>query len=248
MFIDASKCIMCQQCVPYCPMQCIKEDKGAMTIDLEECVECGICLRNANCPTEAIYQVFLSMPRAVRKAFSDPFGKHENTELKHMGRGTEEIKTNDVTGIISTFDKVAIAIEMGRPSVGAYFRDVEKVTKALGCFAIEYEKNNPVTPYILDKTTGCIEPSILNEKVLSCIIEFRTKAEELLPILATLREVAKSLKTVFSLCLICKIDDNNHSLVEDVLVTEGYQIRQASSKTNVGLGRPKYEDRIKGVQ
>ncbi|HMM19355.1 MAG TPA: 4Fe-4S binding protein [Selenomonadales bacterium] len=245
MYIDANKCVSCQKCVPYCPMECIVKGEKAMTINLDECVECGICLRNANCPTKAIYNVFLTMPRAARKAFSDPFGKHENTELKHMGRGTEEIKTNDVTGIIHSLDQVAVAIEMGRPSVGAYFRDAEKITKVVSAFDIEFEKNNPVTSYIIDKKTGAIEPSILNEKVLSCIVEFRTDAANLEPILAALKTAADYVDTVFSVAVICKIDENNNSLVEKYLTTQGYQIRQASSKTNVGLGRPRYEDRMK---
>lgn len=244
MYIDAEKCVKCGLCQPYCPMGCIKAGEDAMYIELEECVECGICERNANCPTKAINQSFLEMPRAVRKAFSDPFGKHENTELKHMGRGTEEIKTNDVTGIVHSMDRVAVAVEVGRPGVGAYFRDVEILTKAISKYEIEYEKNNPLTPYVIDKSTGEIEPDILNEKVLSVIIEFGCNVDDLEDILAALKEVQYDVDTVFSVAVISKVDENNKSSVEDLLLKNGYQIRSASSKTNVGLGRPLYEDRI----
>lgn len=247
MYIDSEKCIMCGMCQPYCPMNAIVEGENSMTITLEDCVECGICERNSGCPTEAIQQSFLEMPRAVRKAFSDPLGKHENTDLKHMGRGTEEIKTNDVTGIVHSMDKVAVAIEMGRPGVGAYFRDVEIITKAISKYDITYEKNNPLTSYILDKKVGNIEPSILNEKVLSVIIEFACNVSDLEDILASVREAQYKVDTVFSVCIISKVDENNKSSVEDMLVNNGYQIKSASSKTNVGLGRPLYEDRIKGV-
>lgn len=245
MYIEVDDCIKCGLCQPYCPMDCIKEGEESMFIVLEDCVECGICERNANCPVNAIKKNYLEMPRAVRKAFSDPFGKHENTELKHMGRGTEEIKTNDVTGIVNSLDRVAVAIEMGRPGIGAYFRDVEIITKALGKCDINYEKNNPLTSYILDKKVGNIEPEILNEKVLSVIIEFACKVADLEDILSTLREVQDDVDTVFSVCVISKVDEDNNSSVEDLLVKNGYKIRSASSKTNVGLGRPLYEDRIK---
>ena len=38
----------------------------------------------------------LSWPRIVRRAFSDPVVPHESTGVH--GRGTEEVKTNDVSG------------------------------------------------------------------------------------------------------------------------------------------------------
>jgi len=248
MQIDSELCGMylCGVCVPYCPVECITLGENSAEIDLDECVECGICLRNAACPPHAISQDFLTMPRAVRKAFSDPFGKHENTELKHQGRGTEEVKTNDVTGIVSGLDFVAVAIEMGRPQIGARFSDVEQITTALARFDIEYERNNPVTPYILDKKTGAVEPQILSEKVLSCIVEFRARVGDLEQILAALKEVGSGLKTVFSVCVIAKVGDDNATVVEQLLAKNGYPIYQASSKTNVGLGRPRYEDRVKG--
>lgn len=246
MRIDEQKCVNCGQCVPYCPMGCIREGDGSMRIDGEDCVECGICLRNADCPVEAIEQEFLQMPRAVRRAFSDPFGKHENTELKHMGRGTEEIKTNDVTGVIHTMDRVAVAVELGRPLVGARFRDAEAIAKAVCRFDVEFEKNNPVTSFLVDPRTGEMEPSILDEKVLSCIVEFKAETTALSAILAALREVEREVQTVFTVGVICRIGEGNQSPVEQLLKSEGYPIYETSSKTNVGLGRPKYEDRVAG--
>jgi NAD-dependent dihydropyrimidine dehydrogenase PreA subunit len=246
MLIKPDVCILCKQCLPYCPMSCIYEGSDSMEIDQDECVECGICLRNANCPTDAFQEPELNMPRYVRKAFSDPFGKHENTEFKHTGRGTEEIKTNDVTGIVHSQDRVAVAIEMGRPSIGARFRDVEAITKVVSKFDIEFEKSNPVTSYIINKKTGQVDPQIINEKVLSCIIEFGASTDDLQQILYAVKEASRNLHTVFSVGVICKIDENNKTAVEDTLSKNGYDIHQASSKTNVGLGRPRYEDRVNG--
>ena len=245
MLIKPGVCILCKQCLSYCPMSCIYEGPDSMEIDQDECVECGICLRNANCPTGAFEEPELKMPRYVRKAFSDPFGKHENTEYKHTGRGTEEIKTNDVTGIVHSQDRVVVALEMGRPSIGARFRDVEVITKVVSKFDIEFEKSNPVTSYIINKKTGEVDPEILNEKVLSCIIEFGVRTNDLQQILDAVKEAASNLHTVFSVCVICKIDENNKTVVEDTIIKKGYEIHRASSKTNVGLGRPRYEDRVK---
>jgi len=242
MIIDQEKCIKCKMCQPLCPVQCIKESDKILYIDYDECLECGICLRNSNCPTKAIYQPILEMPRAVRKAFSDPFGKHENTTLKHMGRGTEEIKTNDVTGIVNTMDRVAVAIEMGRPGIGASFRDIEKLTKVVSKHNVKYEINNPLTPFIIDKSTGAIEPEILNEKILSGIIEISIDVEDLEHLLQDVKNESEKINTVFSVCIISKVDSQNKSSVEDLLVKEGYNIKAASSKTNIGLGRPLYQN------
>ncbi len=246
MTINVEKCIQCGQCIPYCPMDCISEGDAAMVIDNEECVECGACLRNAGCPVDAFESPELDMPRYVRRAFSDPFGKHENTEFKHTGRGTEEIKTNDVTGVVHDLDTVEVAVEMGRPGIGARFSDVEIITKAVSRFGVIFDKYNPVTAYLADQTTGEVDPSILDEKVLSCIIEFAAPADKLLPILDAVKEASSKLKTVCSICVICKVDDNDKTIVETKISESGYDIRRASSKTNVGLGRPLYEDRIKG--
>jgi len=229
-------------------VNCIEEGEQSMEIDLDECVECGICLRNANCPTEAIYQSYLEMPRAVRKAFSDPFGKHENTEMKHMGRGTEEIKTNDVTGIIHDLEHVALAVELGRPSVGVRLYDLEKVSKAVAKFDIQFEKHNPITSLIIDKSTGQIDPEVLNEKILSGIVEFKVNICELGLVLEELKKVEKEVDTVFSVCVICKMDENNNSLIEPILKECGYDVKNVPSKTNMGLGRPLYEDRIREVK
>ena len=246
MYIDQSKCIACKRCVPYCPRNAIIQVDGKMTIDLDLCVECGVCKSCARCPKDAIYNVHLESPRAYRKAFSDPFGKHENTALKHMGRGTEEVKTNDVTGVVHGLDYISLAVEPGRPSVGSTFADIQKVAMTVAPFAIAFEINNPVTALMVDKTTGQLDPSVLGESVMSAIIEFSCKIENVKPVLMALTEVAKEVDTVFSLCLICRVDEENNTIPARKIIDElGFDVDITSAKTNLGLGRPRYEDRIK---
>jgi len=246
MRISEDKCVLCGECKFYCPMGCISEGNNTMVIDDEECVECGVCMRNSGCPADAFEFPDPPMPRYVRKAFSNPGSVHRNTKIQNGGRGTEEIKTNDVTGLVHSLDRVAIAVEMGRPGMGAWFKDVEVMTRVISPFNVDYEDSNPVTGYIKDKATGEMDPSILNEKVLSCIIEFAAPADKLLPLLDAITSAARGLKTVLSLGVICKIDENNNSIVETSVAAAGYSILQSSSKTNIGLGRPLYEDRVKG--
>jgi len=213
---------------------------------MELCVECGVCERFAKCPKEAIYNVHLEAPRAYRKAFSDPFGKHENTALKHAGRGTEEVKTNDVTGVVSSLDPVSFAIEMGRPSVGSTFVDLEKLTMTVAPFAIDFEVNNPITSLIIDKKAGKIDPSVLGESVMSAIIEFSCPVKNIKPMLIEIEKASKQIDTVFSMCIICRVDEETNAIPARAIIDElGIDVDQTSAKTNMGLGRPRYEDRIK---
>ena len=66
----------------------------------------------------------LAWPRVVRRAFSDPRVPHESTGVE--GRGTEEVKTNDVSGRVKV-GEVGFTIEFGRPGVGVWFRDIQKM-------------------------------------------------------------------------------------------------------------------------
>ena len=100
MKVDQEKCIECELCIPYCPVGAIgsieQENELVYQINQEECVECGVCLKADVCAPEALYMPELEWPRSVRAAFSNPLIKHPATKLE--GRGTEEMKTNDVTG------------------------------------------------------------------------------------------------------------------------------------------------------
>lgn len=246
MYIDNEKCVQCKRCIPYCPREAIVLNGEELVIDLKACVECGICKKFALCPKDAIYNVDLVEPRVYRKSFSDPQGKHHNTPLKHAGRGTEEVKTNDVTGIVNTLDQITFAVEMGRPGVGASFRDIEKVAKAVVPYVLKFEANNPVTSMIMDKTTGAMDPTILEEVVLSAILEFSCRLEDAYEVLESLKVVAKKIDTVFSLCIICRVDEKNNTVpVMDIVESLGVDLTKSSAKTNMGLGRPRYEDRIK---
>ncbi|MCD4817092.1 MAG: 4Fe-4S binding protein [Candidatus Cloacimonetes bacterium] len=58
-FVDPSKCIGCQLCVKYCPVNAIDFVNGKAVIDADKCINCGICkYGNRNdfkgCPTDAI--------------------------------------------------------------------------------------------------------------------------------------------------------------------------------------------------
>lgn len=81
------------------------------------------------------------------------------------GRGTEEMKTNDVTGRYQP-GWVAMNVEVGRPGTGTRLTEVQKVVRALAAKGVEFEPANPLTSLLANPRTGDMRPEVLNEKVL----------------------------------------------------------------------------------
>ena len=173
MRIDPAKCVACGNCTYVCPMGAIYIDPEIKraTINRDECVECYACFNGLSqehlnptlvrtmrklfqlvrlrfdpepdvCPTAAFVPDELTWPRMVRRAFSDPRVPHESTGIE--GRGTEEVKTNDVSGRVKVgevglHDRVRPARRRG-----AFPRDPEDVLGAGegGCGVREEESDH----------------------------------------------------------------------------------------------------------
>ena len=242
MLIDREGCTGCRRCVPYCPMGAIvwhKGEKGTKPyseINRDECVECGVCCRAGVCPTDAIHEEKLEWPRALRKAFSDPLHVHEGTDIP--GRGTEEMKTNDVTGRFPD-GTIGVGFEMGRPGIGVWLKETEKVIRELVAMGIELEPHNPLTHLIEDKKTGAFRKDVLGEKVLSAIVEFTIPIQRAQEVFGAMKKIAGELNTVFSLDLICKVAPDGRAPIIEEIERAGL-VRSVNGKVNVGLGRPRY--------
>lgn len=236
MRIDQDKCIACLECIDYCVVEAIKEDseKGEVFIDEDECVECGCCLRWGICEPEAIWQPELDWPRRIRAEFSDPTVPHTSTG--GTGRGTEEMKCNDVTGRFPR-GVVGFAAELGRPGIGTRIKDVEKVTMAMASLGVTFEKANPVYALFADPTTGKLKEEVLNEKVLSAIVEFGITPDRVPLVLKTLSEVSQQIDTVFSMNMISLLESDGTCSAEDAARSAGFEIRP-NGKDNIGLGHP----------
>ena len=203
-------------------------------IEEDECVECNVCLRSACCPTDALYQPDLNWPRIVRKNFSDPLKIHPETRVP--GRGTEEMKTNEVTGRYRR-GWYGLAFELGRPGVGARFYDVEKVAKALAGLKVIFEENNPATKLMVDRERGLINPDVLKEKVLSAIVEFMVPEDKLSQVFEVLDQVSREIDTVFSGDIITRVGANG-SVPYLSVIRQMNRYVSINGKSNVGLGRP----------
>jgi ferredoxin len=241
MRIEPKVCIGCGKCVWFCPVEAIaatdgKTPKGKKirAVNLDQCVECGNCLRAKCCPVDAISQQPLEWPRIIRSAFSNPQTEHKKS--KDMGRGTEEMKTNEITHRFER-GQAGIAIELGRPLVGTSFRDVERVTRAVTGLGVEFEEHNPLTELIEDRDRGTLRQDILDERVLSTIVEFKVPVERLPEVLPVLRSVAGTLDTVFSLGIISMLPASGEDPLPDQIRKLGFEVRP-NGKVNLGLGRP----------
>jgi NAD-dependent dihydropyrimidine dehydrogenase PreA subunit len=234
MRIDPEVCIACEACLPYCPMGVISMKGDVAVIDQDECVDCSVCLKSKVCPVDCIIFEPAPWPRSLRNTFSDPRTEHKETKV--AGRGTEEMKTNDVTGRFKR-GWVGMGCEFGRPGVGARFRDVDKVAQVLAKHGVLFEDKNPVTLLMEDKKAGRINKEVLNEKVLSAIIECMFPIEKFPEIMDTLKKVAKEVDTVFSVEVINRADPDGSYPLRKLLdkMKSPYYI---NGKQNVGLGRP----------
>jgi len=264
MRIDPKKCVACGNCTYVCPMGAIYIDPAInrATVDQNECVECYACFNGMShehlppslvrglrsifkafrlrfdpepdvCPTSAFAPEELTWPRVVRRAFSDPRVPHESTGVQ--GRGTEEVKTNDVSGRVKV-GEVGFTIEFGRPGVGVWFHEIQRMTAALAKAGVSFEKKNPVTTLMTDVTTGQIREDILGEKILSAIVEIKVTVDRTEEIIRLVRQVERDIDTVVALGVGTRCDENGEEhVIAPILERLGYKLERA--KTNVGLGR-----------
>ncbi len=238
MKIEEAKCSGCGRCHDYCTMSCIAfvqlpGGRVVSRVDEDECVDCGVCERSKVCGLDAIFEPEVTWPRSVRGTFSNPLIEHKETKVP--GRGTEEMKTNEVTGRFPP-GFAGISIELGRPGVGARLADAGIFGKALRQMGINLEPKNPLTG-LLDPVTGECLADVAGEKVLSAIIEFIVPARRVSEVLPVIRRLSSQINTVVSVDVVYRNSPGN-DVLETVLALG--ESPYPNGKTNTGLGRPLY--------
>lgn len=233
MKIDSEICVGCEECLVYCPVEAINMEDDVAGVDRDECVECFNCYRSEICPVEAIVPEELEWPRSLRRALSDPQTIDDKTGIS--GRGTAEMKTNDITDRIK-FGFVGFGIELGRPNMGTSFADVEKVAGAIASCGIMFEDENPVTRLMIDKRTGKLQPEILGEKALTAILEGAVPIDKLDALLDALESVSANIGTVMCVGLSSRVREDGSLDFDELIETRGMTV-STSGKVNIGLGK-----------
>ena len=264
MKINPNKCVACGNCTYVCPMGAIYIDPEIKraTVNAKECVECYTCFHGLSqehlnptmvrtmrkifqmmrlrfdpepdvCPTAAFEPDELVWPRVIRRAFSDPRVPHESTGIE--GRGTEEVKTNDISGRVKV-GEVGFTIEFGRPGVGVWMSEIQVMCTVLAEHGVSFEKKNPITSLMSDVSKGQLREDVLGEKVLSAIVEIKTTIDRTEEIVRLVHDVEKRLDTVVALGVGTRCDaDGEDRVVGPILERLGYELERA--KTNIGIGR-----------
>ncbi|MCL2568311.1 MAG: 4Fe-4S dicluster domain-containing protein [Oscillospiraceae bacterium] len=237
--IVSNLCTGCKLCQKYCSVDAIGFDEATKkcVIDPIRCTECYVCIRQKVCPKDAIVPPALdSFLKQFQHVLSDPMENHGVTGV--TGRGTEEVKTNDVTGRVKR-GQVGICIDMGRPGMGVFLRDAEKVAMACAAAGVELqgEEHTPLGALMPDLKTGKLQDDCLDYHLLSVIVEGVTTEANLPNVLKALDKVQHTIDTVFSLGLILRTNDAGYTEALDCLEELGinYPYR---GKVNVGLGKP----------
>ncbi|MBN1881886.1 MAG: 4Fe-4S ferredoxin [Deltaproteobacteria bacterium] len=237
MYVDQDLCRKCADCLPICPVGAFEIRNKKIVINYDSCVECGVCLRSGICTEGAIKQVDeIPYPRIIRAAFSDPLHHHESTEV--LGRGTEEMKTNDVKDEF-TEGNVGFSLELGRPGVATKLSELDKVTREVISLGGEFATYNPVLSLMENPDTGALKSEVLGERVLSAIAEFIVPRERAMDVLGELVTfINHSVDTVVTVSLIARNDENGgHSLLDD-LKKLGQELGfnpYPNGKVNVGM-------------
>lgn len=244
--INQNKCVGCKQCLIFCPAEAISYSEGKCRVDQAACTECYICMRHTICPTGAFEPTELTTYiKQFQHVISDAAESH-GIKKGTTGRGGKEVKTQDVTGRIKA-DQAGITIDMGRPGMGVYLRDVEKVAMALIKAGVEMPPadKSPLGSIMLDAQTGQLQPEYLDYHFHSMILEGTLPLKQLPAVLKGLQEVENQIDTVFAVGLVMQSDENCYNSALDCLEELGIA-KPHRGKVNLGLGRPLAAESDKG--
>jgi len=145
------------------------------------------------------------------------------------------MKTNDVTRRYRP-GQVGLTLELGRPGTGAKLGDVEAVTRVLAGLGMRLEPANPLSELVVDRELGLLDPRVVNERVLSAVVECAVPAPRLAEVLTRVRRVATALATVMSVGITFVSEGEDGSTVQAALSRLGLEA-SPNGKVNVGLGR-----------
>ena len=234
--IDETKCVGCKNCLLFCPDDAISYQDKRCSIDQDVCTQCGACL--GSCPENAIEFTPDTNPLKIfQMAIGNP-GAGTKITGGNSGRGGHEVKTLDVVPRQKN-DEITINLDIGRPGVGVYLRDAEKIILALIGAGMKFApgENFPLATIIPDKSTGKFRSDCLDMHFHTLLAEGIFKKDLLPDIMKALLAVEKEIDTVFTVGLVMPVDKNCFNPALEYFDDLGIP-RPHRGKINVGLGRP----------
>ena len=234
--INNSACVGCKNCLLFCPDDAIRYENGKCFIDKDVCTQCGVCLES--CPENAIAFTPDTDPLKIfQLAISNP-GAGTKITGGNSGRGGNEVKTLDVVPRQKN-DEITINLDIGRPGMGVYLRDAEKIVLAVLGAGMKFMpgKDFPLATIIPDPSTGKFRPDCLDMHLHTLLVEGIFHKDTLPDIMKAILRVEKEIDTVVCVGLVMPVDANcwNESLA---CFDELGIPRPHRGKINVGLGRP----------
>ncbi len=103
--------------------------------------------------------------------------------------------------------------------------DVETIAIALTKTGIEFETSNPLIGLMENPKTGKFRSDILNERVLSTILEFKVPVDNLLDTVDILREIGGKIDTVFSVGIISVTQNDQGRKCQNLVRCHGWKTK-----------------------
>ncbi len=133
--------------------------------------------------------------------------------------------------------EVGFAIDVGRPNAGGVrLREVERICRELSKLDIALDPDNPLTYLMEDLKAGQLKEEVLDEFVVSAIIEFKVPLERCAEVVKALEAVSHHIDTVFSVGVISRVEEDGTIPAGKILEGEGFHMRP-NGKTTLNLGR-----------
>ncbi|MCL5026027.1 MAG: hypothetical protein M1531_05980, partial [Chloroflexi bacterium] len=127
-----------------------------------------------------------------------------------------------------------LLVELGRPGIGARFRDLERITLAMATQGFPVEPGKTTGLMMADMATGRLKGDVRDEKASRINVEFKVPLGQVPAVVEILQRVAPELDTVVSVGIMRRFAPDGG--LPDLGVPA-----YPNGKINVGLGRPRAE-------
>lgn len=223
------ECVICGDCIAYCPQSAIKFLEEGANIDRDSCVECGVCKDSDVCPTDAIQESSDDLAWA-KKLFGRLVEPVPGTATKGRAGGFD-VKKNDVLVRIPD-DKAVIRLEFMRPFGGVTIRTAEDLRFKLaeeGFEAIPTKRHD-----LFMSSLAELPGNIMEQRMLSTSFEFVVEFQQIKQLLDITKEFGTNRGIWISTNLACTAQ--SLSRVKQLLAEAGFPV-MPRAKLNLGLGR-----------